>query len=88
MLNSVNAKLQHRIITKDQPNYDLKKWIQPRFTNVGEAPVEIEGVVLGTGDTFDASIAHYPVTSQVSIKFTGEGIKKMVVNYGVLIKNC
>lgn len=83
-----SAKLLKKFITKDDQNFILDNWIQARFTNIGEANVEIEGTTIGPGETFDASVAHYPVSSNIEVKFNGAGSKRVVVNYGVLNKKC
>jgi hypothetical protein len=87
MLNTL-SNIRHDIIREDVDQYEIKEWIGTKFVNVGEASAEIRGITYLTGDIFDASVGNYPVVGDLSIKFTGEGTKKIVVNYGVLVKKC
>tara|TARA_R110002012_G_scaffold320805_1_gene545668 strand:- start:10465 stop:10734 length:270 start_codon:yes stop_codon:yes gene_type:complete len=67
--------------------YQLKNWINATFTNTGESPVEIQGILYKTGETYDAGAGPYEVECTISIRFKPDTVGQtqcVVVNYAVL----
>ena len=82
-------KLRKDIITRDHDNYPIQNWVGARLINIGDVPVEIDGLTYAVKESIDLSVAHLPVVYDLSIKFNNTaGTKKVVAYYGVYTNDC
>jgi|GEM_PF-5602797 len=84
----ITAILGNEVIRESTDQYKIDGWVNARFVNTGDAPVEIQGVIYNTNDWFDASVGNAPVNDVISIVFdkgTSFKNRKVVVNYGVYV---
>ncbi len=89
IFGGVTARLGFTTITSTNRQFKIDGWINPTFTNLGESPVEINGVIYNQNETYDASVGDFPVVDTIRIVFAPASLdqkQRLIANYGVLVK--
>ncbi|WP_035677907.1 hypothetical protein [Flavobacterium limnosediminis] len=81
----VKGNLSKKTITASQSNFSLKGMNVPSFTNKGESPVMVDGVLLAPGENFSVYAPGVILQNEIDIQFTDDTKTKMLFCHWVSV---
>ncbi len=83
----LKGALKQNLITYSDNQFSLNGMINPTFTNVGDAPVMVDGAILQKGNSFKVDLPNLVLTNTISINFLSEVKEEcqLSVRYGILV---